>query len=181
MGSYVAFLRAVNVGKRQFRMADVRECLAASGLDDVETYIQTGNVRFRTTMRSPARVQEHLERVLEERCGFDVPSIVFTPEELRSVHEDAKTAVPPHGDVRGDVRYVSLFKDGEQPTGEEAERIAAWDRPGEAGLVLGRAVHIWIDGGMHSAKFFGAFGKELLPGTNRNLKVVTTLAERWGA
>jgi hypothetical protein len=33
---------------------------------------------------------------------------------------------------------------------------------------------------MHEAKFFGAFKKALAPGTNRDLKVVTTLAERWG-
>jgi len=31
------------------------------------------------------------------------------------------------------------------------------------------------------ARFFGAFRKALAPGTNRDLKVVTTLAERWGA
>jgi hypothetical protein len=31
------------------------------------------------------------------------------------------------------------------------------------------------------AKFFGAFKKVLAPGTNRDLRVVTTLAERWGA
>ena len=180
MATFIAFLRAINVGARQYRMADLRDCLTASGLDDVETYIQTGNVRFRTTMRSPARVQQHLETALAQGCGFDVPAIVFTPAELRQVYEDAMTAEPANGNVRGDVRYVSLFKEGEQPTGEAAARIAAWDRPGEAGLVIGRAVHIWVDGSMHEAKIFGAFGKELLPGTNRNLKVVATLAERWG-
>ena len=52
---------------------------------------------------------------------------------------------------------------------------------GHVGLVVGRAVHIWIDGTMHESKFFGAFGNELLPGTNRNLKVIATLAYRWGA
>ena len=45
----------------------------------------------------------------------------------------------------------------------------------------GRAVHIWLDHTMHEATFFGAFKKALAPGTNRDLKVVTALDERWGA
>ena len=45
----------VNVGGRNYKMADLREHLTESGLDEVETHIQTGNVRFRTAMRSPAR------------------------------------------------------------------------------------------------------------------------------
>jgi uncharacterized protein (DUF1697 family) len=180
VATFVALLRAVNVGKRQYKMADLRACLAASGLEDVETYIQTGNVRFRTSMRSAAKVEQHVEKTLEDGCGFAVPSIIFTPAQLRQVYDEAMAAAPQHGDVRGDVRYVSFFKDGDQPAGAAAERIAAWDRPGEAGLVIGRAVHVWIDGSMHEAKFFGAFAKELFPGTNRNLKVVATIAERWG-
>jgi hypothetical protein len=32
----------------------------------------------------------------------------------------------------------------------------------------------------HEARFFGAFHKALAPGTNRDLRVVGTLAERWG-
>lgn len=181
MPTYVAFLRAINVGKRQYKMAALRACLTASGLADVETYIQTGNVRFRTPARSTAKVERHVEKALAAACGFDVPAIVFTPEELTRVYDDATAAEPPNANARGDMRYVSLFKAGEQPAGEAADRIAKWDRPGEAGLVIGRAVHVWIDGSMHEARFFGAFAKELYPGTNRNLKVIATLAERWGA
>lgn len=181
MPAYTAFLRALNVGKRQLKMAALRECLATSGLTDVETYIQTGNVRFGTSLRSPAAVERHVEQALRECCGFDVPAIIFTPTELRQVYDDAKSAAPPHPGVEGQRRYVSVFKDGEQPTGEVAERIAAWDAPGEAGLVRGRAVHVWIDGPMSEARFFNEFKKPLAPGTNRNLTVIEALAERWGA
>ena len=45
----------------------------------------------------------------------------------------------------------------------------------------GRAVHVWIRGNFHEAKVFGKFGKELKAGTNRDLKVVRTLVEKWGA
>ena len=182
MPTYIALLRAVNVGGRYYKMADLRRHLNDSGLVDVETYIQTGNVRFRSAMRSPVKVEGHVESVLGEHCGFEVPAVIFTPPELRAIRRDAEALPRPsfaeHRDVR---RYVSSFKPGSAPTGEVAGAIAGWDAPGEAAVVSGRAVHVWIDGPMHEARFFGAFKKPLAPGTARDLKVVRALDERWGA
>ena len=56
MPSHVAFLRAVNVGGRFVRMAELRAALEAAGFTDVETHLQSGNVRVRTPMRSTAKV-----------------------------------------------------------------------------------------------------------------------------
>lgn len=181
MPTYIALLRAVNVGGRIYKMADLREHLAASGLEDVETYIQTGNVRFRSSMRSAAKVEQHVEAVLNEHSSFEVPSVIFTPAELRQVYVDAQgIAPPPFGQGDGQRRYVTFYKVGAAPTGEVAEQIAAWDEPGEAAVVIGRATHIWLNRPTQEAKFFGAFKKALAPGTNRDLKVVTALSERWG-
>ena len=182
MPTYIALLRAVNVGGRIYKMADLRSHLTESGLTDVETYIQTGNVRFTSTMRSDAKVEKHLEKVLGAHAGFDVPAIVLRPTELRQVYEDAVALPSPFGDaVEGQRRYVNFFKAGEVPDADIAKQMEAWDEPGESATVIGRAVHIWLDHPMHEAKFFGAFKKPLAPGTSRDLKVVRTLAERWGA
>lgn len=49
MATYVALLRAVNVGGRaQIAMADLRSSLARLGLRDVRTYLQSGNAVFWT-------------------------------------------------------------------------------------------------------------------------------------
>jgi uncharacterized protein (DUF1697 family) len=181
MPTYVAFLRAINLGKnRKVPMADLRTCLTDAGCEDVETHIQTGNVRLRTSLRSAAKVEAQLEGLLADRFGFEIPSIVFTPAQLAQVYDDAMSSTPPQGNAHGELRYVALFKQGEAPTGEQARAIAAWDEPGEAGLVIGRAVHIWIDKASQSARFFNAFKKPLDPGTNRNLTVVSALAAKWG-
>jgi uncharacterized protein (DUF1697 family) len=181
MPTYLALLRAVNVGGRTYKMAALRDHLTESGLTDVETYIQTGNVRFRTTMRSAAKVEQHVERVLGEHAGFEVPSVIFTPQELREVYDDSQRLTPSFPQAEGQRRYVTFFKVGHAPTGDVAKQIDAWDATGESACVRGRAVHIWLDHTMHEATFFGAFKKALAPGTNRDLKVVTTLNDRWGA
>lgn len=180
MPTYVAFLRAINLGSHhKVPMADLRTCLAEAGLRDVETHIQTGNVRVRTPLRSVAKVERRLEELLRERYGFEIPTIAFTTAELRQVYDDALTATPPQGNATGERRYVHLFKTADVPPGDVAAAIAGWDRPGEAGVLIGRAVHVWLDGPSQQAKLLGAFGKALAAGTNRNLKVITTVAERW--
>jgi uncharacterized protein (DUF1697 family) len=182
MPTYIALLRALNVGGRFYKMAALREHLTESGLEEVETHIQTGNVRFRTSMRSAAKVERHVEAVLGEHCRFDVPAVILSPAELREVYDDALgLPAPAFGPAEGQRRYVSFFKVGAAPTGEVARQIDEWDEPGESAVVKGRAVHIWLDRPSQEAVFFGAFKKALAPGTNRDLKVVRTLAERWGA
>ena len=70
---HVALLRAVNVGKRQVRMAQLREWLEEAGFTGVETYIQTGNVLVETPESLATAVRAALEEVLRERTGFEVP------------------------------------------------------------------------------------------------------------
>ncbi|MGA8209883.1 MAG: DUF1697 domain-containing protein [Nocardioidaceae bacterium] len=179
MPSYIALLRAVNVGGRWYKMAALREHLLESGLADVETHIQSGNVRFRSPMRSPARVEQHCERVLAAGAGFDVPVVVLTPPRLRAVHDDALALTPELPSTEGARRYVAFFKDGGAPTGDTAQRIDAWAEPGERARVVDGAVHVWLDHGMHDAPFFRTFKKQLAPGTVRDLKVVAAMVERW--
>lgn len=177
--TFVAFLRAVNVGPRIYKMADLRACLERSGLAEVETYIQTGNIRFSTTMRSREKVESFVEQTLEAACGFDVPAIVLTPPELRKVYDDAASADPPlSGEPR---RYVMFLKDDPDPEGVAA--VDAWSHDGERAQVVGRAVHVWLTMPTHAARFSNARFEKILgvPGTLRDLKVVTTLAQRWGS
>ena len=179
MPTYIALLRAVNIGKRQVKMAALREWLEDEGFTDVETYIQTGNVKVTTRMRSADRVEERLEKVLAERCGFEVVCIVFTPEQLSGVLADAEALDPPFGNVEDQRRYVVFFK--ETVPAAHGREMEDYTPANERIFARGRAVHVWIRGNFHEAKVFGKFTKELTSGTNRDLKVVRTLVEKWGA
>ncbi|WP_282449175.1 DUF1697 domain-containing protein [Microbacterium kunmingense] len=68
--TYLAFLRAVNLGaKRVFPKDDIRRVVEGVGFTAVETYINTGNVRFRTSMRSRARIESALEAAFAAPIG----------------------------------------------------------------------------------------------------------------
>ena len=60
MPSYIAFLRAVNVGGLFVKMDSLREALGDAGFSDVQTHIQSGNVFVRSARRTPHRIFHRL-------------------------------------------------------------------------------------------------------------------------
>ena len=129
-------------------------------------------------MRSRPKIERYVEDALAGGCGFDVPALVLTPSELRQVYDDAMALDSPLlGEPR---RYVTFLK--ADPPAEAVQEIDAWNFDGERAKVVGRAVHVWLTKPAHEAKFSNArFERSLGVGTTRDLKVVRTLAERWGA
>ncbi|MEO6509973.1 MAG: DUF1697 domain-containing protein [Nocardioides sp.] len=100
MPTYVAFLRAINLGPtRKFPKAAIVEATEDCGFTDVETYINTGNVRFKSSLRSRAKVEAALEKAFHQHAGFEVPTIVMTPTELRQIAADATTVAKRHTDT----------------------------------------------------------------------------------
>lgn len=75
---YVALLRGINVGgKTLIKMADLRGCVEAVGVDDVSTYIASGNVLFETGDGDAAELETRIERAIEERFGLPVKVVVL--------------------------------------------------------------------------------------------------------
>ena len=62
MKTYIALLRGINVsGQKKIPMAELRLILENTDLENVQTYIQTGNVIFQTTINKKQTI-EHLMR-----------------------------------------------------------------------------------------------------------------------
>lgn len=182
MPDYVAFLRAINLGKsRTFPMAELRALLEREGFDAVETWIQTGNVRLRSTLRSPQRLATRLEELFEADRGFAVPTVVLTPVELRQVYVDAQGLAPPPHLASAEVRrYVTFLKD--DPPAAVVDELEGLDLDGEAARVRGRAVHVWVRDGYRNARLSNTWiERRLGVATTRDLKVVAALAQRWAS
>ena len=57
--------------------------------------------------------------------------------------------------------------------------VAAYQHDLEQACVIGRAAHVWLAGNMSDSEVFKSLAKQFDPGTNRTLKVVRTLVDRW--
>ena len=78
MPTYVAFLRAINLGAtRKFPKDAIRSATEAAGGTGVETYINTGNVRLTHSARSVAKVQAVLEEAYAAEAGFEACDVAL--------------------------------------------------------------------------------------------------------
>ena len=178
MPRHLAFLRAINLGPtRKVPMAELRERLGGAGFTDVETHIQTGNIALTSRMRSQAKVEAAIEELLGEWRGFEVPTMVRSPAELKELRR-AVEATPPLL-VEGARRYVAFAK-GEVSKDAQAA-LTAYDATPERSRLVGRDVLLEIDSQFHTAKLAGAKLERLAgtPLTARDLKVVRALDEKW--
>jgi uncharacterized protein (DUF1697 family) len=178
VATYIGFLRAINLGPtRKFPKASIIKAVEAAGFTEVATYINTGNVRFDTTLRSRAKIEAALEKAFEAEAGFKVPTIVFTQKELREIAEEAATLS--HSLGHGGRHYVSLCKD--VPTAAAMKKLEDSITTDEVAKVGGRAVHLLLGDNYHEATLTNVqVEKHLGVATNRNLTVIRALAEKWG-
>jgi uncharacterized protein (DUF1697 family) len=85
MPTYIALLRAVNVGGTgKLPMTELRAICAAEGFTKVQTYIASGNVVF-STNRSAAAVKAALEKRLQAYAGKPVGAVLRTAQEMAAV------------------------------------------------------------------------------------------------
>jgi len=177
MTTYVAFLRALNVGGRFAKMADLRAGLTHKGFGEVESYIQSGNLRFTSSMQSAPEIELAFETALAELCGFTVRTIVRTRAQMAELSSyGTGLAAPLEGELR---RYVSFLK--EDPDDEFAAIMNGWDLPGERAHVHGQEVYYWLAHPSHQGKLTNArIERGGVVATTRDWKVVSALGEMWG-
>ncbi len=86
MATYVALLRAVNVGGRVVKMAQLKQLFEGMGFARVQTYIQSGNVLFDTDETDDGsdeeQLRERIEGAIAAHAGFPVAVVLRTPDEL---------------------------------------------------------------------------------------------------
>ena len=85
MTTCVAFLRAINVGGRFVKMAVLAQHFRALGHGDVQTYINSGNVVFRSSSRSTHTLAAAIEAGLPPRLGFDTHAFVRTVAQVHDI------------------------------------------------------------------------------------------------
>lgn len=80
MRTYIALLRGINVsGQKKIHMADLKAHLEELGWEGIHTYIQSGNIIFKSTDGNHAQLAQKIKQKLHDKYGFDVPPLVLSP------------------------------------------------------------------------------------------------------
>ncbi len=105
--THVVLIRGINVGgKNKVPMAALRAALTDAGLDDVRTYIQSGNVLVDAASRSCADVNVLVGDVLRASFSVDTPVVTVTADTLRAAVESAPEGFGESDEYRWDVIFL---------------------------------------------------------------------------
>lgn len=112
MTVWVAFLRAVNTGKRKMKMAELKALCEELGYGGVKTILASGNVRF----TCPHDPKAELEAAIEKRWGWSSEAVMRSGAEIEAMlASDPFAAYPAEGPFH---RYVMMF---DKPLPENAK------------------------------------------------------------
>jgi uncharacterized protein (DUF1697 family) len=104
---YLALLRGINVGgKNIIKMTDLKACFEEMNLADVATYIQSGNVLFRSNEKDKRKLAAQIEQKLSERFSYSSLAVVVPHRELQKI---VKSAPRGFGSEPGKYRYDVVF------------------------------------------------------------------------
>jgi uncharacterized protein (DUF1697 family) len=74
---YVALLRGINVGgKNKVSMSKLKSTFESTGMSNVATYINSGNVIFEDKRRKPPKIMSVLEEAIAADLGFQIKVLI---------------------------------------------------------------------------------------------------------
>jgi len=83
----IALLRGINVGgNRKIKMADLKIALGQLHFSEIQTYIQSGNIVFKTnTTDSHIELASAIQQLILSEFGHEVPVVVFEADLLQEI------------------------------------------------------------------------------------------------
>lgn len=104
---YLALLRGINVGGNNIiKMADLKACFESMGLMDVVTYIQSGNVIFKSAEKDNAKLTMKIEIGLSERFDYEARLVVISHKQLKRAVDESPRGFGKEPDK---FRYDAIF------------------------------------------------------------------------
>lgn len=176
MKTYVALLRGINVGGRnKLKMNTLKAVLEMLGLIDVTTYIQSGNVVFKSKIIEISSLEKQLENAIESNFGFKVPVLITTENKLSKILDASPFKNP--ADIAAKQVYYTLLK--EKPNNTLKEVLVPDNYPNEQFLITDHCVYLNCLKGAGKAKLNNNIIEKKLKvsATTRNHRTVLKLIE----
>lgn len=173
----ISMLRGVNVsGHNQVKMEALRDLYVSLKLDDPRTYVQSGNVIFRTKESNTTLLAGKIQSAIERKFRFRTPVILRTPEEFRQTI--AANPFARRRDLNPASLLVTFF--AAEPNAVARARLLALKPDPEELHLVGREVYIYFPAGIGQSKLqWSSLEKKLdtPPGTARNWNSVLKMLE----
>ncbi|MHC5064657.1 MAG: DUF1697 domain-containing protein [Planctomycetota bacterium] len=171
---YVALLRGINVGgKNKLPMKELVEIFEGLGCEDVETYIQSGNVVFSATAAQAKGLAGKVSAGIKQAKGIEIPVVLRSAAQMRKLA--AKHPLAKRGMDEKKVLHVMFLAD--KPSAAKVKQLDPERSPGDSYVVQGAEVYSCCPNGVARSKLTNAYFDGVLGtvSTGRNWRTVQTL------
>ena len=176
MPVFVSLLRGVNVGAHhRIKMDALRGLYQSLGFSDINSYVQSGNVLFRTKDKDEAKLRDRIEAGIDKKFGFRPDVVLRTTAEMRTTV--AKNPFAKRKNIDPASLLVTFL--AEEPAAEAKKKLAEIKTDPDLIYLIGRELYIYFPEGLARPKLpWMTVAKALkTTGTGRNWNSVEKLLE----
>lgn len=174
MKTYISILRGINVsGQKLIKMEALRQMLSEIGFNDVQTYIQSGNVLFKSKQTDEAKLAGKIEKEIKKQYGFEVPVIVKEINELKEiVHKN-----PFLKDASKDISLMHVTFLSGIPAVENFDKIKNIQSQQDEFQLVEKSIYLYCPNGYGNTKLNNNFfeSKLKVTATTRNWRTINEL------
>ena len=177
MQTFISILRGINVsGQKKILMAELKVLYESLKFKDVITYIQSGNVLFKSNEKlSDIEFATKIEKAIYKKYAFEVPVIIRNKDEIQKI-----ISVNPflkEKNMEEKRLYVTFLS--EMPVKENIEIVKGFDFSPDRFFIIGKEVYLCVSNGYGETKLSNNFFEKKLKvnATTRNWNTVQKLFE----
>ena len=164
----IALLRGINIGGRNIiKMAELRDLLATLGLENIQTYIQSGNIVFESNEEDLATLANDITNCIQVAKGFSPTTLVLSQDSFTQIANDN-----PFSEQTEDPRHchILFFTQSGQPNLSPDLSLKA---ESEAIQITKKACYFFSPEGAGRSKLFAKIDKLLgVETTARNWRTI---------
>ena len=170
---YISMLRGINVGgHKKVKMVELKNLYESLGFNDVKTYIQSGNIIFKTNNKynSSSVLIKKIELTIKEVYGFEVHVFIRSITELERI---IKTN--PFIELDASKLHVTFLSD--HPTNINIKEINKVKNEIEKYFFFDKEIYLFLPKGYGRTKLSNDFFEKKLSvnATTRNWRTVNNL------
>jgi len=176
MKTYIALLRGINVGgHKKIKMAELRTLLEKLPFENVETYIQSGNIVFNTAELDTEQIENSIKKKITETFGFEVSVLALSALDLEEILQ--KTPFTDPVDLKSKRIYYVLLKDA--PAKNDIPNLEQENYPNELFEITSNCLYLNCKKGAGIARLTNTIieNKLKVAATTRNHRTMMKLLE----
>jgi uncharacterized protein (DUF1697 family) len=174
MNTYIALFRGINVGGRnKLRMADLKAVLETLPLQEIQTYIQSGNVVFQTEEADRRGLAIRITEAIQAEFGFSPELLILSKEEFSAALRNN-----PFPEAEAEPKTLHLYFLANQPQNPDFNTLNRLRADSEGYRLIDKTFYLHAPDGIGRSKLAAQVEKSLgVNATARNWRTASKIAE----